>query len=225
MKPTTLVLLTALLIVAPWRVSTCAEGGHDFGKWEKEIAAYEQMDRTNPPPTGALLFIGSSTIRLWKTLAQDFPGHRVINRGFGGSEIVDSTHFAERVILPYKPRMVFLRAGGNDLNAGKSAEQVVADFKEFVAKIHSKLPETEIVFISLSPSIARWKQADKEKAVNTMVEAFVRKTPRLKYIETYSMPLGADGQPRPEVFVADKLHFNEAGYKLLSEIVRPYLTK
>src|SRR5206468_11068907 len=133
-------------------------------------------DRTNPPPTGALLFIGSSTIRLWKTLAQDFPGHRVINRGFGGSEIVDSTHFAERVILPCKPRMVFLRAGGNDLNAGKPPEQVFADFKEFVAKIHSKLPETEIAFISLSPSIARWKQADKEKAVNTMIEEYVRKT-------------------------------------------------
>src|SRR2546425_10060919 len=124
------------------RAAMCAEAEHDFGKWEKEIAAYEQMDRTNPPPTGALLFIGSSTNRLWKTLAQDFPGHRVINRGFGGSEIVDSTHFAERVIFPCKPRMVFLRAGGNDLNAGKPPEQVFADFQEFVGKVHSKLPET-----------------------------------------------------------------------------------
>ena len=225
MKRAALLSLVGFLIFAPDRVGFCAEAAHDFGKWEKEIAAYEQMDRTNPPPTGALLFIGSSTIRLWKTLAQDFPDHRVINRGFGGSEIVDSTHFAERVILPYKPRMVFLRAGGNDLNAGKSPEQVFADFKGFVAKIHSKLPETEIVFISLSPSIARWKQAEKEKAVNTMVEEYVRKTPRLKYIETYSMPLGADGQPRPDVFVADKLHFNEAGYKLLAEAVRPCLPK
>ena len=203
----------------------CAEGEHDFGKWEEEIAAYEQMDRTNPPPKGALLFIGSSTIRLWKTLAEDFPEQRVINRGFGGSEIVDSTHFAERIIFPYKPRMVLLRAGGNDLNAGKSPERVFADFKEFVAKVHSKLPETEIVFISLSPSIARWKQADKEKAVNTMIEEYIRQTPRLKYIETYPMPLGADGQPRAELFVADKLHFNAEGYKLLTEIVRPHLPK
>ncbi len=225
MKRPALLSLVGFLIVASWQVSIGAEGGHDFGKWEKEISAYEQMDRTNPPPTGALLFIGSSTVRLWKTLAQDFPGHRVINRGFGGSEIVDSTHFAERVILPYKPRMVFLRAGGNDLNAGKPPEQVFADFKYFAAKIHSKLPETEIVFISLSPSIARWKQAEKEKAVNTMVEDYVRKTPRLKYIETYSMPLGTDGQPRPELFVADNLHFNAEGYKLLTEIVRPYLPK
>ena len=225
MKRAASLSLVGLLILTTSRVSLTAADTHDFGKWEKEIAAYQQMDRTNPPPADALLFIGSSTIRLWTTLAQDFPGHRVINRGFGGSEIVDSTHFADRVILPYKPRMVLLRAGGNDLNAGKSPEQVFADFKEFVAKIHSKLPRTEIVFISLSPSIARWKQADKEKAVNTMIEEYIRQTPRLKYIETYPMPLGADGQPRAELFVADKLHFNAEGYKLLTEIVRPHLPK
>src|SRR5438046_9574950 len=119
MKRAALLSLAAFLMVSPWRVSIGAEGGHDFGKWEKEIAAYERMDRTNPPPRGALLFIGSSTIRLWKTLAQDFPGHRVINRGFGGSEIADSTHFAERVIVPYTPRTVFLPAGCSDLPPGQ----------------------------------------------------------------------------------------------------------
>src|SRR5262249_9086389 len=163
MKRPASLLLVGFLIVARCCLGLCGGGEHDFGKWEKEIAAYERMDRTNPPPAGALLFIGSSTIRLWKTLAQDFPSHRVINRGFGGSEIVDATHFAEQVILPYKPRMVFLRAGGNDLHAGKSPEQVFADFKEFAAKVQAKLPETQIAFISLSPSIARWQQADKEK--------------------------------------------------------------
>jgi lysophospholipase L1-like esterase len=225
MKRSAFLSLVGFLMVAPWRASLCAEAEHDFGRWEKEIAAYEQMDRTNPPPKSALLFIGSSTIRLWKTLAQDFPGHRVINRGFGGSEIVDSTHFAERVIFPYKPRMVFLRAGGNDLNAGKSPGEVFADFKEFVAKLHAELPETEIVFISLSPSIARWKQADKEKELDRMIEEFIHRTPRLKYIETYFMTLGPDGQPRPELFVDDKLHLNAEGYKLLAACVRPFLPK
>jgi len=225
MKRAILLSLVGFLIIAPWRVSRCAEGEHNFGKWEKEIAAYEQMDRTNPPPKGTLLFIGSSTIRLWKTLAQDFPQHRVINRGFGGSEIVDATHFADRIILPYRPRMVFLRAGGNDLNAGKSPEQVFADYKEFVTKVHSQLPETEIVFISLSPSIARWKQADQEKAVNRLIEEFTKRVPHLKYLETYPLPLGPDGRPRPELFLADKLHFNAEGYKLLVERVRPYLSK
>ena len=119
--------------------------------------------------------------------------------------------------------MVLLRSGGNDLNRGKSPEQVLSDFKTFVGKVHSKLPETEIVFISLSPSIARWKQAAQEKSLNAMVAAFANQTPRVKYVETYPMVLGADGQPRPELFVADKLHFNEAGYKLLVERVRSFL--
>jgi lysophospholipase L1-like esterase len=218
-----LLSLVCLLIVT--RTAACAETNHDFVRWEKEIAAYEQLDRTNPPPKGALLFIGSSTVRLWKTLAQDFPEQRVINRGFGGSHIVDSAHFAERIIFPYEPKMILLRAGGNDLWAGKSPEQVFAEFKELVKKVHAKLPEAEISFISLCPSVARWKQADKEKALNTLVQEYARQAPRVKYVETYSMSLGPDGQPRPELFVEDKLHFNAEGYKLLAELVRPHLPK
>jgi lysophospholipase L1-like esterase len=215
--------LAGLVLLLALRSAFCAETNHNFGKWEKEISAYESSDKTNPPPKGALLFIGSSTVRMWKTLPQDFPNVKVINRGFGGSQIVDSTHFAERVIFPYAPSKVFLRAGGNDLWAGKSAEEVFGDLKDFVAKVHTKLPKTEINFISLSPSIARWKQADKEKALNTMVQDFVKQNPDVKYIETYSLPLGSGGQPRPELFLPDKLHFNGEGYKLLAEAVRPFV--
>jgi len=213
------------LLLAGCARAISAEAQHNFEKWEKDIARFEAMDKTNPPPKGSLLFIGSSTIGRWKTLAQDFPEHKVINRGFGGSEIIDSAHFADRVIIPYQPRAVFFRAGGNDLWAGKTPEQVFADFQEFVAAVQSKLPNTQIYFISLSPSISRWKQADKEKALNTMVEKYCQQTPRLKYIETYSLPLGPDGQPRAELFVDDKLHFNADGYKLLVERIRPYLPK
>ena len=215
----------AFLVISLPGLLGAAEAQHNFAKWEKEISTYEQSDQTNPAPKGGLVFIGSSTIRRWTTLAKDFPGQPVINRGFGGSEIVDSTHFADRVIFPYEPRMIFLRAGGNDLWAGKTSEQVFADYKEFVEKVHAKLPKAEIVFISLSPSIARWKQADKEKAVNEMVASYVKGKPGLKYIETYSLPLGPDGQPRPELFVEDKLHFSPAGYVLLAEKVRPFLPK
>jgi lysophospholipase L1-like esterase len=225
MKETLQRSLVRFLAVALGCVFAQAQTNHDFARWEKEIAAYEQADRTNPPPKGALLFIGSSTIRLWKTLAEDFPEHRVINRGFGGSQIVDSTHFAERIIFAYEPKMILLRAGGNDLWAGKSPDQVFIEFKEFVAKVHGRLPETEIVFISLCPSVARWKQADKEKALNALVQEFARQTSWVKYIETYSMSLGPDRQPRPELFVADKLHFNAEGYKLLADLVRPDLPK
>ena len=142
---------------------------HNFDQWEKEIAAYEAADKTSPPPKGAILFIGSSTIRLWKTLAQDFPDHHVINRGFGGSEIADSTHFADRVIFPYEPKMVLIRAGGNDIHNGKSPEAVFVDFRKFVATIHARLPEAQIVYISQGPSIARITEVDKQKALNNMV--------------------------------------------------------
>ena len=215
--------LCCLLTLGSLSVVFAGEVPHDLQKWESEIAAFEQADSTNPPVKGAVVFIGSSTIRLWKTLAEDFPHHHIINRGFGGSEIIDSTHFAQRIILPYEPRMVFLRAGGNDINAGKSPEKVFADFKDFVEKVHSKLSATDIVFISLCPSVARWQQADKEKKLNSMVEEYARTVPHVKYIETYSMSLGLDGKPRPELFVADKLHFNSEGYKLLAERVRPFL--
>jgi lysophospholipase L1-like esterase len=223
MKQTLLFSLIACLIALPWRATICADAQSDFIRWENEISAFEQNDRTNPPPKNSVLFVGSSTIRRWKTLADDFPGQRVLNRGFGGSQIADATHFADRIIFPYEPRMIFLRAGGNDLWAGESLEQVFTDFKEFVAKVRTKLPETEIVFISFSPSIARWEQSDKGKALNSLIKDYIRVTPHLQYIETFTVPLGADGQPRPELFAPDKLHFNAAGYKLLAERVRPFL--
>jgi lysophospholipase L1-like esterase len=217
-------LIIGILLNISFRQSAVpAEAAHNFAKWENDISLFEQMDITNPPPKGALLFIGSSTIKLWKTLPQDFPEHQVINRGFGGSEIVDSTHFAERIIFPYRPKMVFLRAGGNDLWAHKTPDQVFADFKNFVAAIHGKLPDTQIVFISLSPSIARWTQADKEKAVNSMVETYSGMTPGVKYLDTWSIPLRSDGKPDPEFFLPDHLHFNAAGYKRLAERVRTQL--
>lgn len=223
MKRAPFVTLTSAFLLASWLSATAAPTTHNFARWEKEISGYEQMDRTNPPPQGAIEFIGSSTIRRWKTLAQDFPGQPVINRGFGGSEIIDSTHFADRVIVPYKPKMVLLRAGGNDIFAGKSPEQVFEDFKDFAVKLNTELPKTQVVFISWCPSISRWQQAPKEKALNEMVKEYVRQHPRLKYIEMYDLSLGADGKPRPELFVADKLHFNAEGYKLLAERIRLWL--
>jgi hypothetical protein len=191
--------------------------------WERDIAAFEASDKTNPPPHGGIEFIGSSTIARWKTLPQDFPGKPVFNRGFGGSELADSTYFADRIVIPYAPKMVFLRAGGNDLWAGKTPEEVLGDFKEFVARVQAKLPNTEIFFISWSPTPSRWKQHEKELTLNRLVKEFAGQTPHVKYIETYDLPLGADGLPRKELFGPDLLHFNADGYKLLAERVRPFL--
>jgi lysophospholipase L1-like esterase len=147
----------------------------------------------------------------------------VINRGFGGSEIADATHFCDRIVVPYKPRMIFFRAGGNDLWHGKSPEQVFADYRQFTAKVHAALPDTEIVWISWSPTPSRWKQAGKEKQLNELVKAFTQDNPKLGYIETYDLVLDAEGRPRPELFREDRLHLNADGYKLLADRVRPHL--
>lgn len=217
--------LTALLLVSSFAGQGLAQKAANADRWEKDIAAYEAQDKTNPPPKGGIVFIGSSTIRRWTTLAQDFPEHKVINRGFGGSQIADAAQYADRIVIPYAPQAVFLRAGGNDINAGKSPEQVYADFQAFAAKVHASLPNTTVFYIALSPTVARWKNADKEKSLNDMVKNFAAGKPNVKYIECWDMTLGADGQPREDLFVADKLHFNADGNRLLADRVRPHLPK
>src|SRR5688572_1925867 len=112
----------------------------DPAKWLKEVTTYEAADAIKAPAKGGIVFTGSSSIRLWKTLKKDFPNHNVIGRGIGGSQIEDAVFYADRLIFPYEPRMVVLYAGGNDINAGKTADRVVADFEAFVAKLRSKLP-------------------------------------------------------------------------------------
>jgi lysophospholipase L1-like esterase len=195
-----------------------------FARWEKEIATFEASDRTNPPSKGGIVFIGSSTIRRWTTLANDFPGHKVINRGFGGSEIIDSTHFADRIIFPYEPRQVFLRAGGNDIHAGRLPEEVAADFAEFVRVVHGRLPNTEIVYIAVNPAPARWGENDKYRDLNAKIRKMAVHMPRVSFVDCYKVSLTAEGRARPELFVADRLHFNADGYTLLADEVRPYLT-
>lgn len=227
MNRSILLVLMGFLSLASIGRSLGADAGHKhtFAQWEPEIAAYEAKDRTNPPPTNAILFIGSSTIRLWSTLAADFPGQQVINRGFGGSEIADSTHYAGRILFPYAPRAIFFRAGGNDIANGEAPEAVFQDFKDFVSTVHAKLPDTDIFYISWNPTIARWGNRAKETVLNDLVKAYATRTPHLKYIEASSFVLGADGKPRPELFRADRLHFSAEGYKLLVERVRPYMPK
>ena len=198
--------------------------GHDYTKWEKDVAAYEAADQKDPPPKGGNLFIGSSTIRLWKTMAVDFPDHKVINRGFGGTEIVNATHFADRLIFPHEPRQVFLRAGGNDIHAGRLPSDIAGDFLEFVRVVHARLPKTEILFIG-SALPARWGEGDKTRELNRLVRRAALSLPRVGFVDAYDISLTPDGKARPELFVKDRLHFAPNGYKLLGERVRPFLAQ
>ena len=214
-----------LVLLLATALPSRAESSPDpFARWEKDISAFETAAATQPPEKGAILFIGSSSIRLWNTLAEDFPGLRVINRGFGGSQIVDSTHFADRLVFPHAPRQIVLYAGANDLNAGKSVDQVVADFQAFVATIRARLPGLPIAFIAISGNPARWSQIEKVRETNERIAAWCKATPGLAFIATFTEMIGPDGLPRPELFVEDRLHLNAEGYRLWQRIIGPFLT-
>jgi lysophospholipase L1-like esterase len=205
------------------RPGGAAAGRPNFAVWEREIAAFETADRVNPPPKGAILFTGASTIKLWTTLAQDFPDHKVINRGFGGSLIRDTAHFADRIIFPNEPRQVFLRAGSNDIHIGLTPEQVTADFAEFVRTVHDRLPRTEILYIGTNPIPSRWSENDKYRDLNKRIRELATRLPRVGFVDVFDVSLDRDGRVRHDLFLADRLHFNAAGNKLFGDRIRPYL--
>lgn len=193
--------------------------------WEKEIAAFEARDRTNPAPANAIVFIGSSSIRMWTSLESDFPGKRVINRGFGGSQIIDSVYYSDRVVLPYRPRRIMLYAGGNDINAGKTPEQVLKDFQLFVETVRPTLPRTEITYISIAPNPARWSQIERIREANKLIRDYTRRKRGLSFIDVHSHMLNEKGEPREGIYLSDNLHMNEKGYQIWKEIIGPILDR
>ena len=193
------------------------------GPFQAEIEAFERQDRAAPPPPGAVLFLGSSTIRLWTTLEQDFPGIPVVNRGFGGSQIEDSLRYAPRLVLPLKPKTIVFYAGENDLAAGRTPEQVVADFQRLAADVQTALPATRILFVSLKPSPCRAGLLDAMREVNARIRDWLQPDPRLEFVDVFTPMLDEAGAPRAELFADDRLHLNAAGYALWTRILRPRL--
>lgn len=191
--------------------------------WQAEIRRFEEQDRIDPPQPGSVLFIGSSSIRMWTTLADDFAGVAVINRGFGGSEIADATRFADRIVIPYRPRLIILYAGDNDIADGRSAREVVADFDGFVRRIRDALPELPIAFISIKPSPARVRLLATMQRANRLIRRYARSHRAIRYIDTATRMLDAHGQPRAELFGPDGLHMNRKGYALWTSIIAPEL--
>ena len=192
-------------------------------QWETEIQAFERADRERRAQTGGVVFTGSSSIRLWETLADDFPDARVLNRGFGGSQLEDVLRYADRVVVPYRPRVVFVYGGDNDLASGKSPERVLADYQQLVQRIRQRLPETRIGFISIKPSPSRWHLAPAVRAANELVREYSANDPRLFYVDVFTPMLGPDGKPREDLFLDDMLHMNQKGYAIWRAAVAPHL--
>lgn len=191
--------------------------------FEPEIAAFEAADKTNPPKPGGILFVGSSSIRLWTTLAQDFPAYNVINRGFGGSQIADSIHYAPRIVTPYKPKIIVFFAGTNDLAEGKSPQTVAADYQTFVKTVRTTLPDVKVVYIAITPAPSRWDNLPQVKEANTLIQTQIAQDKNQRFLNTAPLFITPEGNPRPELFVEDRLHLNPQGYKLWKTALTPVL--
>ncbi|MFC6997248.1 SGNH/GDSL hydrolase family protein [Rufibacter roseus] len=193
--------------------------------WEKEIQAFEKLDSANMPAPGGIVFTGSSSIRGWRSLPQDFPDYPIIMRGFGGSRINDATFYFDRIVKKYQPKQVFLYSGDNDIASGKNAEMTFEQFKAFAKKMKKELPKAELVYLSIKPSLARWNLYPEMEKANKKIKRYAFWHSNVKFVDVSSAMLGSDGKPKPELFVGDGLHMTPAGYELWRQIVQPYLRK
>jgi lysophospholipase L1-like esterase len=222
-------LLAAVLLPgcagAPPRAAAAPEVPRDVSSadWAQDMARFAAADAADPPPKRAVLFVGSSSIRKWETLAADFPGIATINRGFGGSQVRDSTWYADRIVVPYAPRLIVFYAGDNDIDAGRSPRQVRDDFHAFVARVRRDLPRARILFVSIKPSPLRAAQLPAQREANALVRADVAGMENVAYVDVAAPMLDAGGRPRAELFGPDGLHMNGAGYALWRGILAPYL--
>ncbi len=196
----------------------------DPGRFADEIRRFEEWDRRNSFPPDACLFVGSSSIRGWPT-RESFPGRPVINRGFGGAHIRDVNHYFDQVVRPYRARLIVFYAGDNDIAAGVSPEQVRDDFAEFVRRVRATQPDTPIVFLSIKPSASRWQHWPRMQAANALVQALAADQPGVTYVDVATPLLGANGEPRAELFLPDRLHLSPAGYEVWTGVLAPVLER
>jgi lysophospholipase L1-like esterase len=230
-----LLAVFALLVVPSSRLAAQAAGAGaahraaaasqtEPDRWESTVRKFEDGDKVAPPPQNAIVFIGASSIVRWN-LSDSFPelGPRAINRGFGGSLAADSTRYAERIVIPYRPRVVVFYAGDNDVEANHTPEQIAGDFAAFERKVHAALPATEIIFISIKPSIRRWPWIEQIRSANALVQGYCAAHSHLTFVDIVPQMLGADGKPRKELLVEDGLHMTPAGYKIWNDSLRPVL--
>jgi lysophospholipase L1-like esterase len=216
-------LPVTIVLIGSFLAATAGSAQQPASRWEDAVLAYENADRAAFPSRGEIVFVGSSSIRRWD-VASSFPDLKIINRGIPGTELGDAVRFVERIVLPYEPRVVVVYAGDNDINNGRTSEQVAVEFERFVAKVHARLPQTRIVFVGIKPSPLRWTQVDRMRSANTMVRAFAERDDRIGFIDVDQVMLGWDERPRRELYVEDGLHLSAEGYRIWTMLVRPYLT-
>lgn len=191
--------------------------------WTEAMQAYSLMDATNPPPSQAVLFVGSSSIRLWESIRRDFPKYRVFRRGLNGARLEDTLRMADRLILTYNPKMVVIYGGDNDLADGHPPTRVLRDYQRLVRRIQRDLKDVRIGILSIKPSPSRWHLIRRVRETNERLRAWCESSPQLDFIDVHSGMLNERGEPHPGLYRPDGLHLSELGYAEWAESIRPYL--
>jgi lysophospholipase L1-like esterase len=221
--------LAAPLAAAPASVPRAASpadasAGVPRPRWQASVEAFAAADREHPPPSGGVVFIGSSSIRLWDRLESQFSDLPVIvKRGFGGSRMSDCTAQLQRLVVPYRPRLVVVYAGDNDLAEGRAPQQVATSFRAFVEGVRRELPDTRIAYVSIKPSPRRAALLPLVRQTNALIADYTRSVAGLDYIDVFTPMLDAEGRPRAELFRADALHLNRDGYALWHSIIAAHV--
>lgn len=194
-----------------------------YDHWENAIRAFETGDQEAMPTSGGIVFVGSSSIRKWDSLADDFQGLNPIQRGFGGSQMIDSLLYARRIVTAYKPKTIVVYEGDNDIGSGKSPQRVAEDFQQFVHIVREDLPQVNIGFIAIKPSLKRWNLWPKMQQANQLIQEIAAEDERIEFLDIGTPMLGEDGMPKPELFVKDGLHLSPAGYEAWTTVVHRWL--
>jgi lysophospholipase L1-like esterase len=216
-------LMVSILSVPAVLLAGSGPADPDPNRFAGEMKTFAEWDSRNAVPAEPVLFVGSSSIRMWRT-HESFPDLPVVNRGFGGSHVSDVIYYVERVVLPYKPRAIVFYAGDNDIAGGKSAQRVAEDYRRFVRLVHARLPAARIVFVTIKPSRSRWSLWPEMSRANGLVRDFCRGDDRLFFADLAAPLLGPDGMPMPELFLGDQLHLSAQGYAVWTRTLRPILS-
>ena len=200
--------------------------GQQQAPFWNEIQAFKKEDSVQKPTNNAILFVGSSSFRLWKDVEKAFPNHTIINRGFGGSSLPHVIQYADDIIFPYQPKQVVIYCGENDMTAeGVTGDTVFQRFKTLFNLIRNRMPHVPIAFVSMKPSPSRWHLREKLIRGNDLIKSFLKKQKKTAYVDVWKPMLDKNGKPNEELFVEDKLHMNEKGYAIWTKKIEPHLVK
>lgn len=193
--------------------------------FENEIKNFEKQDSISMPAKGQILFIGSSSFRIWKSFAVDLAGIPAVNRGFGGSTMTDALYYFDRMVVKYEPKAVVVYEGDNDLAMGKNMEELAKEYEEFSNRLKKALPKTKLVYLAIRPSLSRIAIVEKQKQFNYWLEKYCKSEKNRYFLDMHSPFYLTDGTVMQDIFISDRLHLNEKGYQIFSSKIRSFILK